>query len=150
MNNQYRKINSLLMCIDRRRRQIGENAMRELDIQPSQHFVLVSLKRMGRAASQTHLAEMMQVSPASVARNLKGLDRDGYINRTGGADGRCNETVITEKGEKVLCESLKLFQGLDERCYSNFSDEELDQMESLLGKLLSNLNEIKNEKEMNA
>lgn len=150
MNNRTRKINGLLMCIDRRRKQICENAMQELDIQPSQHFVLVSLKHMGKAASQTHLAEMMQVSPASVARNLKGLDRDGYITRTGGADGRCNETVITEKGEKVLSESLKLFEGLDERCYSNFSDEELDRMESLLGKLLSNLNEIKNEKEMNA
>ena len=106
MQKQHKKINDLLMCIDRRRKQIGENAMAELDIQPSQHFVLVWLKHMGRAASQSKLAEMMRVSPASVARTLKGLDRDGYITRTGGADGRCNETAITQKGERVLCESL--------------------------------------------
>jgi len=150
MNNRYRNINALLMCIDRRRKQIGENAMRELDIQPSQHFVLVSLNCMGKAASQTRLAQMLQVTPASVARNLKGLDRDGYIARTGGADGRCNETVITEKGEKVLAKSMELFEGLDERCYGNFSDEELNQMEILLNKLLLNLNQMKEEKEMDA
>lgn len=150
MNNRYHKLNDLLMCIDRRRKQICETVMQELDIQPSQHFVLVWLKHMGRAASQSKLAEMMRVSPASVARTLKGLDRDGYITRTGGADGRCNETSITQKGERVLCESLKLFEGLDERCFGNFSDEELNQMETLLNKLLSNLNQMKEEKEMNA
>lgn len=150
MNNRYRRLNELLMCIDRRRKQIGEIAMGELDIQPSQHFVLVWLKHMGRAASQSKLAEMMQVSPASVARNLKALDRDGYIVRTGGTDGRCNETAITEKGEDVLAHSLELFQALDERCFANFSEEELGSMENLLDKLLANLNQIKNEKEMNA
>jgi len=150
MSNLYCRLNELLMCIDRRRKQIGECAMQALDIQPSQHFVLVWLKHMGRAASQSKLAEMMQVSPASVARNLKGLDKDGYITRTGGSDSRCNETVITEKGEQILSESLKLFQELDARCYAGFSEAELEQLEGLLSKLLSNLNEMKNEKEMNA
>ena len=150
MNNRYRRINDLLMCIGRRRKQIGESAMRALDIQPSQHFVLVWLKHMGRAASQTRLAEMMQVSPANVARSLKGLDRDGYIRRTGGTDSRCNETVITEKGEEMLSRSMSLFQDLDGRSFDGFTDEELIRMENLLDKLLSNLNLIKNEKEMNA
>ena len=150
MNNCYRRLNELLMCIDRRRKQIGEIAMEELDIQPSQHFVLVWLKHMGRAASQSKLAEMMQVSSASVARSLKALDKDGYIVRTGGTDGRCNETEITPKGEAILAQSLQLFQDLDARCFANFSPEELKQMEGLLDKLLANLNEIKNEKEMNA
>lgn len=149
MNNRYRNINGLLMCIDRRRKQICEAAMQTLDIQPSQHFVLVSLRHMGRAASQSKLAEMMRVSSASVARSLKSLDREGYIARSGGVDGRCNETVITEKGEKILSESLKLFQGLDERCFAGFSDEEISHMENLLDRLLSNLNQIKNETEMN-
>ena len=150
MNNRYRRLNELLMCIDRRRKQIGEIAMGELDIQPSQHFVLVWLRHMGRAASQSKLAEMMQVSPASVARNLKALDREGYIVRSGGTDGRCNETEITEKGEAMLTQSLELFRQLDARCFANFTPEELGSMEVLLKKLLDNMNQIKNEKEMNA
>ena len=84
MNNRYRRLNELLMCIDRRRKQIGEIAMGELDIQPSQHFVLVWLKHVGRAASQAQLAETMQVSPASVARSLKALDKEGYYGETVG------------------------------------------------------------------
>ena len=150
MNNRYHRLNELLMCIDRRRKQIGEIAMGELDIQPSQHFVLVWLKHMGRAASQSKLAEMMQVSSASVARSLKSLDKEGYILRCGGSDGRCNETEITEKGEAMLAQSLELFRNLDARCFANFSEGELDCMENLLSKLLNNLNQIKNEKEMNA
>lgn len=148
MYKRYREINELIMCICRRRKQIGESTMQALDIQPSQHFVLVWLKRIGRAASQTRLAELMRVSPASVARNLKALDKEGYISRTGGTDGRCNETVITEKGEAVLTESMQLFQSMDARCFADFTEAELDQMESLLGKLLTNLNQIKNEKEI--
>lgn len=152
MQEQHKRINDLLMCIDRRRRQIGESAMAELDIQPSQHFVLVWLKHMGRMGSQAQLADMMQVSPASVARSLKSLDRDGYIIRSGGADGRCNEISITPKGEQVLSQSLRLFTDMDARCYAGFSPEELRQMDALLGRLLNNLKQIKNEneKEMNS
>ena len=150
MQEQHKKINDLLMCIDRRRRQIGENTMAELDIQPSQHFVLVCLKHGEKLASQARLAEMMQVSPASVARTLKSLDKDGYISRSDGADGRCNEIAITPKGEEMLCQSLKLFTALDERCYAGFSGEELTQLGVLLGKWLSNLNQIKNEGEKNS
>ena len=148
MHECYRRINEQLMCIGRRQRQIGEAAMEELDIQPSQHFVLVWLKHVGRAASQSQLAEMMQVSPASVARTLKSLDRDGYIRRSGGTDGRCNEITITQKGESVLGQSLALFQGLDKRCYAGLSEEELAQLHSLLGRVLSNLTRIKNESEV--
>lgn len=147
MEENYRKINDLLMCIGRRRRQIGENVMEELDIQPGQHFVLVWLKCIGRAASQAQLAEKMQVSPANVARHIKNLDRDGYISRSGGSDGRCNEIAITQKGEEMLQNSLKLFQGLDARSYAGFSAEELDQMHVLLGRMLDNLNRIKGEME---
>jgi DNA-binding MarR family transcriptional regulator len=150
MQEQYRRINQLLMCIDRRRKQIGENAMAELDIQPSQHFALVWLKHTGKMNSQALLAEKMQVSPASVARTLKSLDKDGYIARCGGTDGRCNEIAITEKGEGVLEKSMHLFQGLDARCYAGFSPEEMQMMNGLLEKLLTNLNQIKNEGEMHS
>ena len=150
MQETYKRINQRLMCIDRRRRQIGESAMAELDIQPSQHFVLVWLKHMGRAASQAKLAQMMQVSPASVARSLKNLDRDGYIARSGGADSRCNEIAITPKGEGVLSQSLELFQDMDARSFAGFSPQELAQMDALLEKYLENLNRIKNEGVVNS
>lgn len=148
MNERYRKISGMLMCIGRRRKQIGEITMEELDILPSQHFALVWLKRMGRAASQTQLAELMQVSPASVARTLKSLDRDDYIIRSGGMDGRCNEIAITPRGEDVLRQSSALFQDLDERSYAGFSDEDLSRLEDLLKRMLENMNRIKDEMEI--
>ena len=148
MREKYRKISTLMMCIYRRHRQIGESAMAALAIQPSQHFALMKIKRMGRAASQAKLARGMQLSPASVARTLKSLDKDGYITRSGGADGRCNEIAITEKGEKILSQSVRLFQRLDSYSFAGFSSEDLDQLEALLSRMLDNLNEIKKQGEM--
>ena len=150
MHEQHKRINDLLMCIGRRRRQIGEATMAELDIQPSQHFVLVWLKHVGRLESQARLAEMMQVSPASVARSLKNLDKDGYISRSGGSDSRCNEIAITPKGEQMLSRSLELFQALDARCYAGFSSADLARLDELLGRVLANLNQIKGEGDVNS
>ena len=150
MDKQFRSINSLLMLIERRRRQIGENTMRALDILPSQHFVLAALRRMGRAASQAQIAEIMQVSPASVARTMKSLDRDGYIRRSSGEDERCNEIAVNQKGEDVLRHSCALFSDLDARSYAGFSADELEQMQGMLERMLNNLSQIKDdmEKEM--
>lgn len=148
MHENYRQINELLMCIGRRRQQIGEAAMETFEILPSQHFLLVCLRRMGRCVSQSRLAEMMQVSPASVARTLKALDRDGYIRRSDGADGRCNEIIITARGEAVLECSCRLFGELDERSFAGFDENELSLFENMLSRMLENLNQIRNEKEM--
>lgn len=150
MENQYRHINDLLLYIDRSRRQIGEAAMGDLGILPSQHFMLVQLKRMGRAASQSQIAQTMRVSPASVARTMKSLDRDGYIQRNSGEDARCNEIIVTEKGENVLRHSRAFFHRLDERSYADFSSDEMEQLARLLEKIAKSLSEIREgmEKEM--
>lgn len=146
MNERYRALNNLLVFIDRRRRQIGETAMGRLNILPSQHFALVALKHAGRGASQAQIADVMQMSHAAVARTMKGLDRDGYIQRSScGADGRKNEIVITEKGEQVLRQSCALFQDLDARSFAGLSENELIQLGSMLDRVLGNLTRIKEE-----
>ena len=47
----------------------------------------------------------------------------------------------------MLARSLSLFQELDARCYEGFSDGELDQLQGLLGRMLENLNAVRNDME---
>ena len=150
MREKYRKISSLLMYIYRRRRQIGESTLAALDIQPSQHFVLMQLSHSGPMASQAQIAERMDVSAASVARTLKNLDDGGYITRADGrTDSRRNEIAITPKGEAVVEASRAIFMGVDHATYEGFTEGEFMQLEKLFGKMIGNLSMLEqSEKEM--
>ena len=146
----YHKLCSMMMRAMRMHRRIVEGRIRELGIHPSQHFVLMQLSHAGHMASQAQIAGMMDVSPASVARTLKNLDEGGYIVRADGrTDSRRNEITITPKGESVVRESMRIFRGVDSAVYADFSDDELEQLAGLLGKMIGSLSALEqNEKEM--
>ena len=146
----YHKLCCMMMRVMRMHRRIIEGRIRSLGIHPSQHFVLMQLNRVENMSSQAKIAEMMDVSPASVARTLKNLDEGGYIVRADGqTDSRRNEIAITPKGEIVVNESRALFAGVDEAVYADFSPEELAQLEALLNKMIGSLSALEqSEKEM--
>ena len=140
MKEIYPELYGQMMRITRIRHKINMGAISGLGIHPSEHFLLVSLAREGRAFSQTRLAEMLDVSPASVARTIKTLDAGGYIERNESeGDCRRNEIRITEKGRAVLEKSRSMFEGMDKEIYSGFSDEELYCLHGLLGRMLGNI-----------
>lgn len=142
MEEQLRRINERMRRIDRERLRIIERVVDDLDILPSQHYVLMRLGREGRVASQAQIAEMLHVSPARVTLVMKQLDAEGYISRESGADGRRNEISITEKGKDVLEKSRAFFNRLNEASYAGFSPEELAQFYDYLERVLANLKEI--------
>ena len=146
----YHKLCCMLMRAMRMHRRVIEARIQELGIHPSQHFVLMQLSRAGHMASQAQIAEMMDVSPASVARTLKSLDEGGYITRAGGrTDSRRNEIAITSRGEAVVNESRRLFTDVDDAVYADFTPEELEQLEGMVNKMIVKLSALEQaEKEM--
>ena len=149
----YHKLCCMMMRAMRMHRRVIESRIVTLGIHPSQHFVLMQLSRAGNMPSQAKIAEMMDVSPASVARTLKNLDEGGYIVRADGqTDSRRNEIAITPRGKTVVNASRELFQEVDNAVYADFTDAELEQMEMLLNKMIDGLSALekneKNEKEM--
>lgn len=140
MDMRDEPIGVLLMRIARMRRHLLEETMRELGVTPSQHYLLMQLSRTGAAPSQTEMAEMLHVSPASVARTIKSLDADGYIQRNScGEDNRRNEIRITEKGERVVSRSLEIFRRIEAASLDGFAPAELGAFSGLLERLLENL-----------
>lgn len=146
----YHKLCCMMMRAMRMHRRIIEGRIQSLGIHPSQHFMLMQLSREGNIPSQAKIAEMMDVSPASVARTLKNLDEGGYIVRADGeTDSRRNEIAITKKGEAVVDASRRIFMGVDEAVYGDFTPEETRQLEQLLNKMIGNLAALEQEeKEM--
>ena len=146
----YHKLCCMMMRAMRMHRRVIEGRIRELGIHPSQHFLLMQLSREGNIPSQAKIAEMMDVSPASVARTLKNLDEGGYISRADGeTDSRRNEIAITQKGEAVVNESRRVFMGVDDAIYADFTGDEIIQLEYLLNKMIGNLAALEQcEKEM--
>ena len=140
MNERFHRISHMQRHLGRMQHRIIEARVRRLGIHPSQHILLMHLSQMGRFPSQTQIAQELDVSPASVARTLKSLEANGYIERCGSdVDGRRNEIAITAKGEEMVRRSREIFDRLEAATFENFSDAELDCLEALLGKVMANL-----------
>ena len=77
--------------------------------------------------------------------SLKKLEKGGYIRRiVDEKDNRFNQICITEKGRKVVDDSVKTFTRIENRMFEGFSEEEFKSLEQLLDKVFHNL-----EKELN-
>lgn len=139
MEEKLRLINERMRRIDRKRLCLIERTVGDLDILPSQHFVLMQLSRAGRVTSQAQVAEMLHISPARVTLVMKQLDALGYIERVTGVDGRRNEIAITPKGEEMVAQSRAFFRKMDAESFAGFSDEELTQLSDYLDRVLDNL-----------
>lgn len=105
-----------------------------------QRKILMHLSKHDGIPSQRELANHFEISAACVARMLKSLASEGYITRTGDEeDLRRNQVRITEKGMQTIAETHQAFNNIDQRIFSNFSDEEIAELICLIGRLHSNL-----------
>ena len=148
MEERYRRLIKRQMRISRSRHRIIEHSLLEIGIHSSQHFALMYLSDHPGVISQVQLAELLNVTPASVARTMKSLEAGGYIRRSDAADdGRRNEIAITDQGRYVVETSRRIFDRIDADTFAGFSEEELAQMERMQERILRNIDSQK-EKEL--
>ncbi len=121
---------------------IVERRVEGCGVHHSQHRLLMKISFLGRSASQKALAEAMEVSPACVARMLKGLEAAGYVKKAEGADGRCNEISLLPAGQRVVEDSQALFRQIGEEMFEGISGAEIEAMGRTLEKLLINLSNM--------
>jgi DNA-binding MarR family transcriptional regulator len=90
-----------------------------------------------QAMRRVDLARGLGLTPSGVTRLLDGLERDGLVaKRTCDADARVTYAVLSEAGaerlERASCSHVGSVRALFEERYS---DEELETLASLLGRL---------------
>lgn len=130
--------------VNRMHRHMIEAQVRDIGFHRTAHMTLMHLAKNEKIPSQRELAERFSITPAAVTGILKKLERDGYITRTQGQDGRYNEIYITELGRAVVERSREAFGTIDRTMFDGFTDEELELYISMTNRIEENL-----EKEVN-
>ena len=138
MEEQKHKIIHLLGVADRTLKRSISKKVENTGVFRSQHRLLMILGKHSDC-SQTELAERLEISSAAVAVSLKKLEKSGFISRQCQEnDNRVNQVVITEKGWKIIDLSTQYFKEMENAFLSDFSEEELKQLQSFLERMIKN------------
>lgn len=143
----YHKVVETLMGVNRTHRMVLERQLNKTGVFRSQHQLLMYIAANPNV-SQKDIATSHHVSTATIAVSLKKLENGGYIKRVvDQKDNRFNQICITPRGKAVTENSIQCFKEAEERMFEGFLQEELDQLEGLLGKVRKNLEQMLLEKE---
>jgi len=140
-----KKIIYQLINFAMKHKKIMQSYLDETGVYQAQHRLLMEISH-NKNVSQNDIARSMDVSPATIAVSLKKLERGGYISKEmDKEDNRFNKITITEKGNKVIEQSKKIFDSVDKKVFEGFTEEEKYTLHILLKKLDDNLVKIEDE-----
>ena len=126
--------------VDRRHRGAIEQKIRRFGIHRSQHMLLMYLGRQSTPPTQADIAKAFNISPASVAVTLQKLAAAGLIERVPrDGDSRANDILITRAGAEVIEQTVVLFDEVDTAMCAGITDEEMEQVMSILERMNANL-----------
>lgn len=97
--------------------------------------------------TQVQVAQMMHVSPPSIATSVKRMQRSGLLEKTiDETDQRCNRLSVTEKGKQTALLCRQKFDEIDCMMFQGFTKEECERLGKFLDRLIENLgaDELKN------
>lgn len=146
-SSPYHHVVETLVGVNRAHRMVLERQLNKTGVFRSQHQILMYIADNPNV-SQKDIAALHHVSTATIAVSLKKLENGGYIKRVvDQKDNRFNQICITPSGKAVVENSIRCFQETEERMFDGFSPEELEQLDTMLGKMRQNLEQLIPEKE---
>lgn len=96
----------------------------------------LSLGRFTHHLTQIQLASIIGIQPQSLGATLQALEEDGYIVRLRSAhDKRAYEYHLTQAGQECAKQLLGNEQEFAEHTFSMLSEEEIQQLQSLIRKI---------------
>jgi MarR family transcriptional regulator, transcriptional regulator for hemolysin len=102
-------------------------------------LVLLNLK-LRRTANQRELAEALGVQASTLSIHLSQMERDGLVTRQREpADRRTHIVQLTAAGEAAFARIRSAAGAFDSTLRRGLSEEEIGQLEHLLGVLIANL-----------
>lgn len=135
LSHYFRRCNHL-------HRRIVDKNMAKAEIYASQHRILGLLDHKP-LMSQKEIADVMEVSTATVAVTLKKMEKSGYVEKIMDADdNRFNKIKVTDKGKQMLNLGFDIMGRIDRDSVKNFSEEELKLFGDLMIRYYERLNEM--------
>ena len=129
-----------IMHIKKLHRCIFEKRISSLGIHHSQHQLLMYIAKEKEIKSQKQIAQKFGITPAAVARTLKTLESEGFIERSNiETDSRINRIIITDKGQEIVDKTHIAFKEVDYCIFEEFSDEDLEHLNAYLDDMKNKL-----------
>ncbi len=130
---------NLFLHVNRVHRAMAEEQISKLGIHNSQHQML-ALIAASKNICQKEIAQKLEISSAAVAVTLNKLEAAELITRTQSFDdARMNHITVTDKGAKLLKTTRELYADIDDQFFTDVTDEELETLKTLLGKMAENV-----------
>lgn len=132
-----KKIVKLITVFHQKTRQIQEAEMQEFNLSYSECMHLITLAQGCDSLNQNLLASKLNIDKALVTRQLRSLEKKGYITRTRNPHNRReNEIALTSKAIEIIPTLLHLHQKWLTHIFSKISDTQLDILEETLSTLV--------------
>jgi len=113
----------------------------EYGVSPVQMHTLVFIhknERDGVKVCQKDIEKELNLRASSVSTLLNNLEKSGFINRNiADGDARLKELVLTEKGRDICEKDKQFMESCDGAIQNALSEEEQEQFEKLLDKILN-------------
>ncbi|MYM65984.1 MarR family transcriptional regulator [Pseudoduganella sp. FT55W] len=106
-----------------------DEALRPMQLRLTQFSILNKVDKEGQLAL-SDLAERMVIDRTTMARNVKPLERDGWITVSVGADRRERLLTITPTGKEVLERARPLWRAVSQRFEQTYGADRVDALRS--------------------
>ena len=156
LNNVYANPNAApvaapCVCTTVRKADRALNRLYDQALQPSgllttQYALLSTLARADAPISHSALAEAQMMSPATLSRNLKPLQRDGLLRVTPGRDRRTRYVELTRAGHEALEQARPLWRAVQAQVRETAGAERIELLVRELQSLIAELR--RHEKEL--
>ena len=119
--------------------QLYDEMLRPLGLKSTQ-FTLLAAARLKGPIAINCLAEALFIDRTTLTRNLRPLQKEGWISIAPGQDRRVREVSLTEEGREVLKQAFPLWQQAQSRVAERLGGE---RMEHLLGNLAATVRAVR-------
>jgi DNA-binding MarR family transcriptional regulator len=135
MSNNDEFVGVLISDVARLMRTVFDRRVRRIGLTRAQWLVLTRLYRRP-GASQSELAEMMEVEKASAGRMIDRLEAKGWVTRQAQAgDRRVNRIYLTREAERVHKRMWRIAEATVEDALSGLSRREAAQLMKMLSRV---------------
>lgn len=142
MTEAERNFGWLNTDVARLMRTVFDRRVKALEITRPQWLAIVRLKRRP-GASQSELAEMMEIERAPAGKIVDRLEEKGWVERRPDpADRRINRIFLTERGERVHALIWPVAQATVADALGDLTDAEIVRLMHLLSRIKSRLVEM--------
>lgn len=132
-------IGYMLSDVARLMRTVFDRRVRDLGLTRSQWLVLTRLYRRP-GASQTELADMLEIDRASAGRMIDRMEKNGWVERRAdSADRRINRLHLTPEARRMHAEMWAIAEATVDDALSQLSAEERTRYTELTAKVKGRL-----------